>query len=705
MGFGRSLRGESRATLLAGLIAVGALALLLTPAGASAAKKKLSVKVASSSQTQVQNQGALKVSFKAKGLSKLKASATAEAGAVAKAKGISGQVDFAGPATKNNPKQGTLSLPLTDDGQAALDDCASLSIKVKASGSGKKANASANLAEDDPECAKPVKEFDLETSAAHPTGIDVGSDGALWFAQMGNGENSLGRMTTDGEYSDKALPVPAGFDPSSGYGHTVNDVASGPDGRMWVTPMGFGGEAFVRAVSPATGEIDEVDTGESNGFGMKIATGPDGAMWVTNGFSSNALVRITTDGDATQFPLVDPAHPEITPTPYGIAAGGDGDVWFTTPDPNSANPPAAIGRFDPVTAETQMFPLDDETELPGYMTTDAAGRLWFTTPAGNSIGRIDPTSGQVLEFKIPTPDSKPIGITFATDGSLWFTEANADNIGRYDPATGLFTEYPLETSGSLPFDIVQAEDGKIYFTETGTGKIGQLDPNKAPAGDPNPSDGLSVPAFAEAGRCPPGGIICQQQVNLRGSTFDIGTALHQDLPPETLKLTAGIAGLGAGSLLPPASGPMLEAKPLDVVVAGTPATTKIGLAGPPVLNALLPLLNVTVPIDLYVSQPGNPAGGCVIGPVVQNLQQVPDDEGDLGGLLAGDSVFSERGTSEPSTRVQPGVFLDDTFSVPEARGCGALTDIINNVLSLPSESGNNETRLPFSILIAFGVGF
>jgi virginiamycin B lyase len=468
--------------------------------------------------------------------------------------------------------------------------------------------------------------------------------------------------------------------------------------------MGFSGESFIRAVDPATGDVSAYDAEMGNGFGSKIAVGPDGAMWVTNGFSSNQLTRITTDGDVTQFPLSDPAHPEITPTPYGIAAGGDGAVWFTTPDPNSANPPAAVGRLDPATGETQMFPLADETELGGYMTTDAAGRLWFTTPDGNTIGRIDPTSGQVLEFEIPTPDSKPIGITFATDGSLWFTEANADNIGRYDPATGQFTEYPLETSGSLPFDIVQGEDGKIYFTETGSGKIGQLDPNKAPAGDPNPSDGLAVPPFVEAGRCPEGGIICQQQVNLRGSTFDIGTALHQELPPQTLTLTAGIAGLGGGSLLPPTSGPMLEAKPLDVEVAGTPATTKIGLAGPPVLNALFPALNVTVPIDLYVSQPGNPAGGCVIGPVVQNLQQVPDDEGDTGGFLAGDSVFSERGTSEPSTRVQPGVFLDDTFSVPEARGCGALTDIINNVLSLPSDPGNNSTRLPFSIMIGFGVG-
>src|SRR5262245_30021787 len=164
----------------------GALALLLlAPSGAIAAKKKLSVKVASSSQTQVENQGALKVSYKAKGLSKVTASATATPDGGSPA-------DFASQASKTNPKQGTLSLPLTADGQAAVDDCASLQVKVKASGSGKKANASAVLAEDDPECAKPVKELDTSVSVSFPTGLTVGPDDNLWFTE--SGVNAVGQM-------------------------------------------------------------------------------------------------------------------------------------------------------------------------------------------------------------------------------------------------------------------------------------------------------------------------------------------------------------------------------------------------------------------------------------------------------------------------------------------------------------------------------
>jgi DNA-binding beta-propeller fold protein YncE len=329
----------------------------------------------------------------------------------------------------------------------------------------------------------------------------------------------------------------------------------------------------------------------------------------------------------------------------------------------------------------------------GYMTTDRAGRLWFTNLTGNSIGRIDPNSGQVVEFEIPTENPRPIGIAFANDGSLWFTEAAADNIGRYDPGSGTFTEYPLETQGSIPFDIVEGPDGKVYFTMAGTGRVGQLDPAKAPTGAPNASDNSTRPPFGEQGRCP-NEFLCQQQVNLTGSTFQIGDALTQDLPPETLRLTSGV-NLGGGPLTPPNFGPMLESTPLEVEVGGQQAVTRIGLAGPPVLNALLPL-SVTVPVDLYVSQPGNPEGGCVIGPLVQELRGVEDADGDMGALLASDSALAVSGITADATLVGTGTLADDTFEVPEARGCGPLTKVINNLLGLPSPSGDNHIRLPFT---------
>jgi virginiamycin B lyase len=677
--------GSTRARVLTTLIGIGALALLLVPSGAQAQQKKLKVSVQTSSQTQALNQGQLQVKYNAKGLDKLTATAKATPTG-------GGQVNLAGKATKNNPKKGTLRLPLTNAGEAALEDCTSLNVRVTAKGKpSKNANASRRLNEDDPVCAEPVREFDLLTSASTPYGITVGGDGALWFAEPGAGAESLGRITTDGDYSRTHIPVPDFVPPGNPGGHVIMDVAAAPDGTLWASSGGNGAQS-VRKIDPASGAVTAYQVNARSG--TKIAAAPDGSAWVSNG---STLIRVAPDGTAEEFPIADPSPTPINIDIYGLTVGADGVVWFTTPTYSGPGPSgtAAVGRFDPTTQEVEVFPLSDPDKDLGQITTDRAGRLWFTTPRGNTIGRIDPNSGQIVEFQIPTEDSKPNGITFGNDGSIWFTQLNTDNIGRYDPASGTFTEYPLETNGAVPWEIVEGPDGMIYFTQLGSGKVGQLDPAKAPTGAPNESDGQAAPPFTADGRCSlPGMGLCQQQIST-GGTFQIGTALTQVLPPGALTLTATL-DFGSGQFVAPAQGPMFESLPLDVEVGGQAAVTRVGLAGHPVLNNLIPL-NVTVPIDLYVAPVGSTEGGCVIGPIVQNLAEVPDEEGDPGSPLYGDQLLSQEDMLQWT-----GQFEDTTFAVPEARGCGALTEVINTLLSLPSESGENAISLPFSLMITPG---
>ncbi len=219
------------------------------------------------------------------------------------------------------------------------------------------------------------------------------------------------------------------------------DVASGPDGAVWA--LAARGES-VRRIDPATGEVTTFPL-STQPFGGQIAAGPDGNLWVS-GLSASSLSRITPSGDVTDFPVSDPSVPL---TPYGIAAGGDGGVWFTASPPFGGGT-AAIGRFDPASGQTQVFQLADPSKRLGDIAADPAGRLWFTTPVGNTIGRIDPTSGEIVEFKIPTANSKPVGIAAAADGSVWFTEASADNIGRYDPAGTLPNARPARTRPAMP---------------------------------------------------------------------------------------------------------------------------------------------------------------------------------------------------------------------------------------------------------------
>jgi hypothetical protein len=92
----------------------------------------------------------------------------------------------------------------------------------------------------------------------------------------------------------------------------------------------------------------------------------------------------------------------------------------------------------------------------------------------------------------------------------------------------------------------------------------------------------------------------------------------------------------------------------------------------------------------------------VIGPVVQELAGVADDEGDFGTSLAYDPLMVAGFEVGHVTAVWTGTLEDTTFEVPAASGCGPLTDVINTLLGLPSPSGENATRLPFSLLILYG---
>jgi streptogramin lyase len=201
-----------------------------------------------------------------------------------------------------------------------------------------------------------------------------------------------------------------------------------------------------------------------------IAAGPDGNLWFTE-FSFNPKVaRITVAGTVSEFPT---SH-DVAPA--GIAVGPDGNLWFTEaflPDYHSFSP--AIGRITPAGVLTR-FQLP-ESSNPFDITAGPDGNLWFTEsdsdPSRNRIGRIT-TAGVVTEFPIPTPGG-PRQITSGPDGSLWFTDLGANMIGRIT-TEGVITEFPIPTGSSGPEGITAGPDGNLWFTESEGNKIGRITP-------------------------------------------------------------------------------------------------------------------------------------------------------------------------------------------------------------------------------------
>ena len=207
-----------------------------------------------------------------------------------------------------------------------------------------------------------------------------------------------------------------------------------------------------------------------------IAAGSDGNMWFTEQ-PGNTVAKITPAGVVTECPAI----PTAASNPQGIIGASDGNLWFT----EFAG--SKITRVTTGCAYTEFSTLF-ATDGPQLLTDRGDGNVWFTGNTGNHVGFQGLTSGVSGETTIPTPNSKPFGIAPAPDLNLYFTENAVDQLGRIPMLFGAITEVPLPT-GSAPSQIVRGPSTEtscgggpcMWFTEFGTSRVARLNPAGWPA--------------------------------------------------------------------------------------------------------------------------------------------------------------------------------------------------------------------------------
>lgn len=150
-------------------------------------------------------------------------------------------------------------------------------------------------------------------------------------------------------------------------------------------------------------------------------------------------------------------------SPYAIAMGPEGNVWFTEYQGDS------IGRMTPG-GEVKRFPIAPDG-IAERLTAGPDAAVWFTDPKGNRIGRIA-IDGKIKYVDLPTPGCGPTGITLGSDGLIYFTEHAASRIGRMS-IDGTLAEFTLRTK-SGPAEITAGHDGAVYFIEDRAGRIGRI---------------------------------------------------------------------------------------------------------------------------------------------------------------------------------------------------------------------------------------
>ena len=154
-------------------------------------------------------------------------------------------------------------------------------------------------------------------------------------------------------------------------------------------------------------------------------------------------------------------------SPFGIAGGPDGNVWFTEPSAGNGN--AGVAKIAPSTGTiTQYLTGTTSNSEPYAIAVGGDGNLWFTDLGKRAIARITP-SGAITDFTAGlSAGDLPAGLASAPDGSLWFV-----SIGQGGPYVGhvqldgtitevMHFDSTLSSNPSLGVDKL----GNVWFTGT-----------------------------------------------------------------------------------------------------------------------------------------------------------------------------------------------------------------------------------------------
>jgi len=251
-----------------------------------------------------------------------------------------------------------------------------------------------------------ITEFGRMTPGSFPNDMALGPDGNLWVAEdltKGGIEQPpqtptamIGRITPAGvitEFSE-------GISPDT----FPNGITAGPDGNSWFAEGPF--DSFSRAPTPLIGRvtpagvISEFPARSRDGGANDITLGPDGNLWFTE-WQASRIGRSTPAGTITEF------RKGITPdsNPQIIAAGPDGNLWFTEVNNERVARITPRGRVTEFSAGLSRDNISHEPGLwhypfPNFPYGIAAGpdgNVWFTEQGGNRIGRITP-AGVISEY-------------------------------------------------------------------------------------------------------------------------------------------------------------------------------------------------------------------------------------------------------------------------------------------------------------------
>jgi streptogramin lyase len=278
----------------------------------------------------------------------------------------------------------------------------------------------------------------------------AGADGNFWFLDNNKGASPFGNKAI-GQIS----PIT----------HVINEyllpngiprfLGAGPDGNLWVSVVNTSAvgvpaidQVVPNGTAPPTINVFSTRTGSRPN---QLGKGPDGNLWFTDSGSPKAVGLICL----TSSPLCTTA--DVTSHASHEFSGGS--------PPCSSSVAVCSGSLY-------------AGSTPRFVAAGPNGNVWFTdngsTPA---IGEVNATSGAITERSVAlnggSAGRSPGTIVAGPDGNLWFADAVAGSpaIGEFNLTTDTITEYGhsdgLQT-GSLVNGTMEGPDGNMWFTDSST---------------------------------------------------------------------------------------------------------------------------------------------------------------------------------------------------------------------------------------------
>ena len=290
--------------------------------------------------------------------------------------------------------------------------------------------------------------FALSTGAV--SGFDTaGPDGKLWFT-MSYPANAVGKMTTAGVVTTYPLPT-ADAQPTG--------ITAGPDGNVWFLETNIDKIAKITT----SGLLTEYALNGYAWFG--IISGPDGNLWFpyifANSCACSAIGRITTSGTISVFPTTTPSS-----TPVDVAAGSDGNIWFTELSGSK------IGKMSTAGVMLAEYATKTANADLSAITSGSDGNLWFLeNTVYGAVGKIT-TSGVVTEYKAQMQNYQN-GIVSGPDGAIWYSQGYPNAVARVT-TKGVVSTVPLSSLNALGNSLTVGPDNRIWVAEGVAGALGRL---------------------------------------------------------------------------------------------------------------------------------------------------------------------------------------------------------------------------------------